>query len=194
MTKMLQAKSGTPPFAPPFLKAGSLLIGQTANILYYLGARHGLAPKNEAGRLKLNDLQLTIADFVSEVHDTHHPIGVSLYYEDQRSEAKKRSAEFWRERVPKFLGYFEKILKAGDGGYITGRKVTYVDLSLFQIIEGLRYAFPNNMKKFERGIPRLLDLRNRIADRPNIRAYLDSDRRIAFNKDGIFRHYKALDK
>jgi glutathione S-transferase len=194
MTKMLEAKKDLPPFAPPFLKAGNLVIGQTANILFYLGVRHGLAPKTEAGRLKINDLQLTIADFVMEVHDTHHPIGVSLYYEDQKKPAKLRTAEFWNERAPKFLGYFERLLKADGGAYITGRKLTYVDLSLFQIVEGLRYAFPKRMKKFEREIPGLVGLHDRVAERPNINAYLDSDRRIPFNEDGIFRRYKALDK
>ena len=194
MMKMLEANKGLPPFAPPFLKAGTLVIGQTANILFYLGARHGLAPKSEAGRLKLNDLQLTIADFVMEVHDTHHPIGTSLYYEDQKWPAKLRTAEFWKERVPKFLGYFERLLKASGGAYITGRKVTYVDLSLFQIVEGLRYAFPKRMKTFERKIPALVGLRDRVAERPNIAAYLASDRRIPFNEEGIFRRYKALDK
>jgi len=194
MMKMLDAKSGTPPFAPPFLKAGSLIIGQTANILLYLGSRHGLAPKSEAGRLRLHELQLTIADFVAEVHDTHHPIGVSLYYEDQKAPAKKRTAEFWNERVPKYLGYFEKLLDAGGGVYLTGRKATYVDLSLFQIVEGLRYAFPNRMKTFERKIAGLIELHDRVAQRPNIKAYLQSERRIAFNEDGIFRHYKALDR
>jgi glutathione S-transferase len=194
MTRMLGSKKGIPPFAPPFLKAGKMVIGQTANILFYLGPRHGLALKSEAARLQLHELQLTITDFIAEVHDTHHPIGVSLYYEDQKGPAKKRSAEFLKERVPKYLGYFERILKAGEGAYVTGRKATYVDLSLFQIVEGLRYAFPKRMKKFEREIPRLIDLHDRVAARPNIKAYLDSDRRIAFNKDGIFRHYKALDK
>ena len=194
MMNMLDAKSGAPPFAPPFLKAGSLTIGQTANILQYLGPRHGLAPKGEAGRLWLHQLQLTIADFVAEVHDTHHPIGVSLYYEDQRGPAKKRTAEFCNERVPKYLGYFEKLMEAGGGAYLTGRKATYVDLSLFQIVEGLRYAFPRRMKAFERKIPRLVELHDRVADRPNIKAYLQSERRIAFNEDGIFRHYKALDR
>ncbi|UGV27465.1 glutathione S-transferase [Rhodopseudomonas boonkerdii] len=194
MMKMLEAKKGLPPFAPPFLKAGTLVIGQTANILFYLGARHGLAPKTEAGRLKLNALQLTIADFVVEVHDTHHPIGVSLYYEDQKGPAKLRAAAFWKERVPKFLGYFERLLKASGGAYITGRKLTYVDLSLFQIVEGLRYAFPKRMTAFEREIPTLVGLRDRVAERPSIAAYLASDRRIPFNEDGIFRRYKALDK
>jgi glutathione S-transferase len=194
MTRMLDRKKGIPPFAPPFLKAGTMVIGQTANILFYLGPRHGLAPKSEAALLQLHELQLTITDFVAEVHDTHHPIGVSLYYEDQKGPARKRSAEFLKERVPKYLGYFERILKASDGAYVTGRKATYVDLSLFQIVEGLRYAFPKHMKKFEREIPRLIDLHNRVAARPNIKAYLDSHRRIAFNRHGIFRHYKALDK
>jgi len=193
MMRMMEARSGTPPFAPPFLKAGKLVIGQTANILLYLGSRHGLAPKPEAGRLWVHQLQLTIADLVLEIHDTHHPLGPSLYYEDQRAPAKKRSEEFWNERVPKYLGYFERLLKGNGASYVTGRRLTYVDLSLFQIVEGLRYAFPKRMKAFERNIPGLLGLRDRVAARPNIRAYLESDRRIAFNEEGIFRHYKELD-
>jgi glutathione S-transferase len=193
MMRMMEARSGTPPFAPPFLKAGKLVIGQTANILLHLGSRHGLAPKAEAGKLWVHQLQLTIADFVLEVHDTHHPIGASLYYEDQRGPAKKRTGEFWKERVPKYLGYFERILNSNGGSYLTGRRLTYADLSLFQIVEGLRYAFPKRMKAFERRIPDLVDLHDRVAARPNIKAYLASDRRIAFNEDGIFRHYKELD-
>jgi len=193
MMRMMETGSGTPPFAPPFLKAGKLVIGQTANILLYLGARHSLAPKTEAGRLWLHQLQLTITDFVSEVHDTHHPLGPSLYYEDQKSEAKKRTQEFWDERVPKYLGYFERLLEVSSGHYVTGRKLTYVDLSLFQLVEGLRYAFPKRMKAFERKIPQLCELHDRIVARPNIRVYLASERRIAFNTDGIFRHYKELD-
>jgi glutathione S-transferase len=193
MMKMMEARSGMPPFAPPFLKAGQLVIGQTANILLYLGSRHGLAPKAEAGRLWVHQLQLTVADLVLEVHDTHHPLGPSLYYEDQRQPAKKRTDEFWKQRVPKYLGYFEQLLKSNSGAYLTGRRVTYVDLSLFQIVEGLRYAFPRRMKAFERRIPGLVDLHGRVAARPNIKAYLASDRRIAFNEDGIFRQYKALD-
>jgi glutathione S-transferase len=193
MSRMMDARKGTPPFAPPFLKAGQLVIGQTANILLYLGSRHGLAPKAEAGRLWVHQLQLTIADLVLEVHDTHHPLGPSLYYEDQRAPAKKRSEEFWKARVPKYAGYFEGLVKANGGSYVTGRRITYADLSLFQIVEGLRYAFPNRMKAFERRIPGLIDLHDRVASRPNIKAYLASDRRIAFNEDGIFRRYKALD-
>ena len=187
MTRMMETGKGTPPFAPPFLKAGKLVIGQTANILLYLGSRHGLAPKAEAGRLWVHQLQLTIADLVLEIHDTHHPLGPSLYYEDQKAPAKQRSDEFWKERVPKYLGYFEELLAANGGTYVTGRRLTYVDLSLFQIVEGLRYAFPKRMKAFERKIPGLVELRDRVAARPNIKAYLASDRRIAFNEDGIFR-------
>jgi glutathione S-transferase len=159
----------------------------------YLGARHGLAPKAEAGRLWLHQLQLTITDLVQEIHDTHHPLGSSLYYEDQKAAAKKRSEEFWKERVPKYLGYFERLVSDSGGTFTTGRRVTYVDLSLFQIVEGLRYAFPKRMQKFERAIPKLVELHDRVAARPNIRAYLASDRRIPFNEDGIFRRYKALD-
>jgi glutathione S-transferase len=193
MTRMMDARTGTPPFAPPFLKAGRLVIGQTANILLYLGSRHGLAPKAEAGRLWLHQLQLTVTDIVQEAHDTHHPLGPSLYYEEQRGPAKKRSDEFWSERVPKYLGYFERLLEAGGSAYLTGRRLTYIDLSLFQIVEGLRYAFPKRMKAFERKIPGLVDLHDRVAGRTNIKAYLESDRRIAFNEDDIFRQYRELD-
>lgn len=194
MTAMMDGSKGTPPFAPPFLKAGKLLIGQTANILHYLGARHGLAPKPEPGRIWLHQMQLTIADFVVEIHDTHHPLGPSLYYEEQRAPARKRTADFWENRVPKHLGYFEGLVQANGGAFVTGRRLTYVDLSLFQIVEGLRYAFPKRMKVFEKEIPRLVDLRDRVAARPNIKAYLDSERRIPFNEQGIFRRYKALDR
>jgi glutathione S-transferase len=193
MMRMMEKEGGTPPFAPPFLKAGKLVIGQTANILLYLGSRHGLAPKAEAGKLWVHQLQLTVADFVLEIHDTHHPLGPSLYYEDQRSPAKKRTGEFWKARAPKYLGYFERLVQHNGGAYLTGRRLTYADLSLFQIVEGLRYAFPKRMNAFERGIPGLIDLHDRVASRPNIKAYLSSDRRIAFNEDGIFRRYKALD-
>ncbi|MEN3286890.1 MAG: glutathione S-transferase [Bradyrhizobium sp.] len=192
MTKLLEAKAGTPPFAPPFLRAGKLVLAQVANILFYLGGRHGLVPKAEAAQLWVHQLQLTITDFVVEIHDTHHPLGPSMYYEDQRAPAKKRTADFWNERVPKYLGYFERIL-TDNGPYVTGRKLSYVDLSLFQIVEGLRYAFPNRMQAFERKIPGLIALHDRVAARPHIAAYLASERRIAFNEDGIFRHYKALD-
>jgi glutathione S-transferase len=194
MTRMMEERKGTPPFAPPFLKAGKLVIAQTANILFYLGGRHGLAPKADAGRLWLHQLQLTIADLVLEIHDTHHPLGPSLYYEDQRAPAKKRTDEFWNDRVPKYLGYFEGLMEEGGSSYITGRKATYVDLSLFQIVDGLRYAFPKRMKAFEGEVPRLVELHGRVAARPNIKAYLASERRIPFNEQGIFRHYKELDR
>jgi glutathione S-transferase len=194
MAMMTNGRCDPPPFAPPFLKANKLVITQVANILLYLGMRHGLAPKSEAGRLRLHQLQLTLADFVGEIHDTHHPLGPTLYYEDQRRQAVTRTDEFWKARVPKFLGYFEDIAARGRGPYLDGRRVSYVDLSLFQIVDGLRYAFPNRMRRFERKIPRLVALHERVGARPNIAAYLKSSRRIAFNTDGIFRYYPALDR
>jgi glutathione S-transferase len=184
-----------PPFAPPFLKAGELIIGQTANILLYLGTHHDLAPADEAGRLWAHQLQLTIADLVDEVHDTHHPIASSLYYEDQRQEARARAADFLKSRAPKYLGYFERVLernKAGNG-HLVGADLTYPDLSLFQIVAGLRYAFPRAMVRLEPKHPRTVALHDRVAALPRIAAYLASDRRIPFNEHGIFRHYPELD-
>lgn len=182
-----------PPFAPPFLKAGKQIIAQTANILLYLGARHGLAPASEAGRLWAHQLQLTVTDFVSEVHDTHHPIATDLYYEDQRREAKLRARYFRQSRIPKYLGYFEDVLERNGGRHLIGGRVTYPDLSMFQLVEGLRYAFPKAMKRVEKKTPLLVGLHDRVAERPRIASYLTSKRRIPFNEDGIFRRYPALD-
>ena len=172
-------------FAPPFLRAGERVIAQTAMILHYLGPRLGLAPKGEAQRLWLHQQQLTISDWLVEVHDTHHPIGSGLYYEDQKPESRRRAADFRTTRLPKFLGYFERLERT--------KTVTYVDLSLFQMIEGLRYAFPKSMRRIERKYPQLIRLHDRVAERPRLAAYLGSERRIPFNQQGIFRHYEALD-
>jgi glutathione S-transferase len=190
---MASARLDHRPFAPPFLRAGKLVIAQTANILLYLGARHGLAPRPEAGRLWAHQLQLTMADFLVEIHDTHHPIASALYYEDQRKEAKRRSENFRRHRPPKFLGYFEDVIEKSGGPFLLGRRLTYPDLSLFQIVEGLRYAFPQMMQRLERKIPRVVAVHERAAKRPRIAAYLASERRIPLNEMGIFRCYKELD-
>ncbi|MDI1344635.1 MAG: glutathione S-transferase [Pseudolabrys sp.] len=198
MDKMLAMMRGAgekkPPFAPPFLKAGKLTIAQVANILFYLGPRLNLAPKDEGQRLWLNALQLTVTDFVKEIHDTHHPVAAGLYYEDQKPEAKRYAEGFLGERVPKYLGYFEQVIDESGGPYLLGRKISYTDLSLFQLVEGLRYAFPKGMKRIERRIPEVVAVRDRVAQRPGIRAYLNSERRIAFNEDGIFRRYPELDR
>jgi glutathione S-transferase len=193
MALMRSARLDHPPFAPPFLKAGKLMIAQTANTLLYLGARHDLAPKPEAGRLWAHQLQLTVADFVVEVHDTHHPIAAGFYYEDQRKEAKQRAADFRQGRAPKFLRYFDDVVVRSGGPFLLGRRLSYPDLSLFQIVEGLRYAFPQMMKRLEKKVPRVVDVHDRVAKRPHIAAYLASERRIPFNEMGIFRHYKELD-
>jgi glutathione S-transferase len=196
---MLQLMEGEatrrPPFAPPFLRAGDLLIAQTANILQFLGPRLGLTPPDEAGRLWVHQLQLTIADWLVEAHDTHHPIAVGLYYREQKAEAQRRAADFTAARLPKFLDYFESVLArqpAGDA-WLAGEAMSYADLSAFQMIAGLRFAFPRAMKRLEPDCPRLVALHQRVAARKRIRAYLKSKRRIPFNNDGIFRYYRELD-
>ena len=195
MYRLLESPSvKRPPYAPPFLKSGRLVIAQTANILLYLGPRLGLAPRSEADRLWTHQLQLTIADLVEEASEVHHPIAGMLYYEQQKREAKRRAEDFRKRRIPKYLRYFEEAIRRnGKSGYAVGRRATYVDLSLFQIIEGLRYAFPRAMKRHERKLKRLAALRDKIAARPRLAAYLASPRRIPFNQMGIFRHYPELD-
>jgi glutathione S-transferase len=198
--KMLKLMGDTslprPPFAPPFLVDGEVMVAQTTDILLYLGPRLELTPADEPGRLFTNQLALTIADLVKEAHDTHHPVGGSLYYADQRPEAARRAKEFREERIGKFFGYFERVMAANPVGdtHLVGRALSYADLGLFQVVEGLRYAFPKAMRAQERNWPRVIALHDQIAGLPNIAAYLASDRRIAFNTDGIFRHYAELDE
>jgi glutathione S-transferase len=186
------ARPGALPFAPPFLKVGRLVIAHVANILHYLGPPLDLVPASEAQRLYAHQLQLTIADLVAEVHDSHHPIASSLYYEDQRVEAQRRTADLRETRLPKFLGYFEQVLERGGGRHAL-RQHSYVDLSLFQLLAGLDYAFPRAMQRLARTLPHLCALRGRVAARPRLAAYLASPRRLPFNESGIFRHYPELD-
>jgi glutathione S-transferase len=185
-----------PPFAPPYLKAGKLVIGQTSNILQYLGPRIGLAPRSESDRLWIHQLQLTIGDLVDEAHDVHHPLSVNFYYEDQKREAKRRAGDFVGQRLPKFLGYFERVLarNRARGGFLAGGRLTYADLSMFQLVAGLRYAFPRVMARRARRYPKVMALHDGVAARPRVAAYLRSERRIPFNQHGIFRHYPELDR
>jgi glutathione S-transferase len=185
-----------PPFAPPFLKDGDLLISQTANILFYLGPRLNLAPNVESLRYVANGLQLTIADIVSEAHDTHHPLSSNLYYEEQKDAAKTRAQDFIEHRIPKFMRYFERVLKQNPAGnqYMVGDALTYVDLSMFQLIDALHYAFPRAMKSFGKHYPLLAALHDRVLARPNVAAYLASNRRLAYNESCVFRHYPELDQ
>jgi glutathione S-transferase len=190
------AADGRTPFAPPILKAGTLLISQTANILQYLGPRLALVPKAEPSRLWAHQLQLTIADLLVEAHDVHHPIAKSLYYEEQKPEALRRTADFKALRLPKFLGYFERVLNGNPGGdrFLIGRSLSYVDLSMFQVIAGLNYAFPRAMARLGSSHPLLMALHQRVMERPRIAAYLASSRRVPFNQHGLFRHYPELDE
>ena len=193
---LLDEGGAHPPFAPPILRDGEVLVAQTAAILLYLGPKLGLTPKDEPARLWTHQIQLTLADLVAEAHETHHPVGVGLYYEDQQPEAARRAAEFRRERIPKFLEWLETVLvrnSAGSGGLV-GADLSYADLSAFQVVEGLRYAFPAATRDALARTPRLAALAARVRELPNIAAYLASPRRIACNEDDIFRHYPELDE
>jgi glutathione S-transferase len=194
MMKLLEGNgTGPSPFAPPILQDGDLVLSQTANILAYLGPRLKLVPDDDASRAFALQMQLTIADLVAEIHETHHPIAGSLYYEDQKPTAKKRAAAFVDERLPKFLTWLERNLKRSGGESLLERGFSYVDLSAFQVVCGLQYAFPHAMARIATRIPLLLKLRDRVAGRKGIAAYLASDRRLPFNEQGIFRHYAELD-
>lgn len=178
------------PFAPPFLTDGDITIAHVANILQYLGPKHGLALEDEGGRLRLHQLQLTVTDFVQEIHDLHHPIANALYYEEQKNEALRRAPHFRDTRAPKYLGYFER---AVQDTFTFGPSSTYFDLSLFQLVAGLTYAFPKLSARLASSYPKVWNVHARVAALKTIEDYLSSDRRIAFNDHGVFRHYPELD-
>lgn len=188
-------RAPTPSFAPPYLVDGETTVGQTAAILAYLGPKLGLAPADGRLRLWTHQIQLTIADAVDEAHDAHHPLGPGDYYGNQKPEAARRAAEFRAERLPKYLGWFETVLARNPAGpaHLVGEAVSYADLSFFQLVAGLRYAFPRRMEALAGDYPKVAALAGAVAARPRLAAYLDSERRIPFNESGIFRHYPELD-
>jgi glutathione S-transferase len=196
MTAYLEGKRiGHPPFAPPFLKDKDVVIGQTAAILFYLGPKLGLAPHEEGQRLWIHQIQLTIADLVNEAHDTHHPIAGGLFYEDQKPQASRRAREFREKRIPKYLGWFETILLRNPKGsaHLAGDALSYVDLSLFQVVEGLLYAFPRSTGRCLAAARNVAALHGAVARRPRIKDYCLSARRLPSSEEGIFRHYPELD-
>ncbi|UOO82093.1 glutathione S-transferase [Uruburuella testudinis] len=188
----MQSARKHPPFAPPYLISGEMVIAQTANILMFLGEKHGLAPASYEGRLWVNQLQLTIADMVAEVHDTHHPVSADAYYEDQQAEAVVKAHSFRKTRLPKYLAYFESLLAMPDSWLADGQW-SYADLSLFQLIDGLLYAFPRRMHTLTPDYPNIMSLHRRVAALPQLQAYFQSSRRLPYNENGIFRHYPQLD-
>jgi glutathione S-transferase len=199
MMNFIEGKGpGFRPFSPPFLRVGELVVSHVASILEFLGPRHKLVPSDESSQIAARAVQLTISDLVTEVHETHHPVAMSLYYEDQKREARKRTRFFVADRIPKYLAYFERLLERPrvkkEAAYLLGAERSYVDLSLFQVVAGLRYAFPKAMAKSEPKVPRVVSLAERIAARPRIAAYLESPRRIPFNEDCIFRRYPELER
>lgn len=185
--------TGLRPYAPPFLVAAGHTIAQTVNICAWLAPRLGLVPDDEGARLAARQHALTLADLVDEAHDVHHPITSGMYYEEQKQAAKAAAGAFLDQRLPKFLGYFEAVLQDNGGEWLVGDALSYPDLSLFHTLEGLAYAFPNGFARVSGDTPGLLGLRDRVRALPKVAAYLDSDRRLAFNQHGIFRHYPELD-
>ncbi|TGZ76456.1 glutathione S-transferase [Ascodesmis nigricans] len=194
--EFVDPNGNTPPFAPPILKVGNHLLYQTTNILLFLGPKLGLIPDDELGLYQVNELALTAWDLSDEAHNTHHPIGVGLYYEDQKDAAAENAKQFRESRIPKFFGFFNRVLeqnKASNSDYLVGSSLTYADLVLWQVIDGLKFAFP---KATERELGKLELLKafyDRVKERPRIKEYLGSKRRQKYS-NGLFRHYEELDQ
>jgi glutathione S-transferase len=193
LMKDIKARHPFQPFAPPYLDTGKLVIAQVAHILTWLSDAHELAPKDETALFWVIQLQLTVTDFIAEVHNVHHPVAMDDYYKEQKPEAARYAKGFREQRIPKFLTYFDRATSAVAGDWVGGDSWSPIDTSLFQVIEGLRYMFPKRMAAIEGDYPGLTALHDKVAELPGIKAYLVSDRRIAFNTDGIFRHYPELD-
>lgn len=193
LVEHMHALQGSRPFAPPYIVDGDVVIGQTAHILSYLSDRNGLGSGEQDVDLQLIQLQLDISDFVAEVHSTHHPVAHDLYYADQMDAAYDHAEHFRANRIPKYLIHFENALAVNGGPFLLGDQWTHVDTSLFQVMEGLDYAFPRYMAEMHGSWPHLAALQATVPDIEGLAAYLASERRIPFNEDGIFRHYEELD-
>jgi glutathione S-transferase len=190
LAKDMKARAPHAPFAPPYLIVDGVAVAQVANILQLLGERHPLAPADPVERRWLHQVQLTLTDFVAEVHQVHHPVGIGLYYEDQKAEAARFAEEFRQDRMPKFLGWLEGAVR---GEWLMGEAWSYGDTSIFLIVDGLRYMFPRRMETLAPTIPALIRIHDAVVALPGVAAYLASDRRLPPNTDGIFRHYPELD-
>lgn len=197
---------GNPPvFAPPALKVpgegkdgAPLLIYQTPAILSYLGDKLGLAGEDEVDKMTVLSHTLTALDLNNETHDTHHPVAVAQYYEDQKDEALKKATDFRENRIPKFFSFFERVLKAneaqGQVKFLVGNKLTYADTTLWHVLSGLKFAYPNELKAREKDYPLLLgSFYESVAQTKGVKEYLESERRLPFSM-GIFRHYPELDR
>ncbi|KAF1816408.1 glutathione S-transferase protein-like protein [Eremomyces bilateralis CBS 781.70] len=197
---------GNPPiFAPPALKivdgkgeGKDLLIHQTPNILAYLGERLGLIGEEEGDKYHVSQVALTALDLCDECHDTHHPVSVVKYYAEQKEEALKKAEDFRASRIPKFFGYFERVLKSNEseakGKYLVGSKLTYADTTVWQVVNGVSYAFPKEVEARKKDYPLLFEtFYPGIQEEKGIKQYLASDRRLSYS-DGIFRHYPELDQ
>lgn len=189
----MKARGARGPFAPPYIVDGEVAVAQVANILAWLAERHDIAPASAADRSWLHQIQLTIADMVAEVHNIHHPVDMMAYYDDQKAEAARAATQFRENRIPKYFGHFEAALGSNAGDWLAGARWSYADTSLFQLVAGLRYMFPQRMAAVAGDYPRLARLHDAVAALPGIATYLASDRRLPFNEDGIFRHYPELD-
>lgn len=210
MTSLIDPSStGTdgnpPPFAPPALRIPGegpdgkpLLIYQTPSILSYLGDKLDLAGSNEAEKSWILSHTLTALDLNNEAHDTHHPIAVAKYYEEQKEESLKKSTDFREARIPKFLGYFERVLKGneeqGKGKYLVGSKLSFADTTLWHVLSGLLFAFPKEMEARKAEFELLFGtFYNSVKEASGVKEYLASGKRKPFSM-GVFRHYPELDR
>ncbi|SMY24333.1 unnamed protein product [Zymoseptoria tritici ST99CH_1A5] len=194
--------SNPPMFAPPALRipgAGkngeALVIAQTSNILLYLSEKLSLLPEgDENGKYFVNQLVLTALDLNNEIHDTHHPIGPSLYYEDQKDASLLKAKDVRENRIPKFLSYFERVLKGnGDGKYLVGERVTTADVTVWQVLDGLQFAFPKEMAVRRKEFEALFKWYEGFKEEKGLKAYLGSERRLPYSQ-GVFRYYPELDR
>lgn len=211
MNKGLESEAGNPPiFAPPALRivggrddGGTLVISQTPNILDYLGGRVGMAGDagKEDEKYFVAEVALTALDLSNEVHDSHHPVAVALYYEDQKEESLRRAKDLRENRIPKFFSYFARTLKhnaekSGQGRYLVSDRLTYADTTVWQVLDGLYFAFPKEMaaRKEEEEFRELLGpFYDGVKEEKGIKEYLASGRRMEYSM-GLFRRYPELDR
>lgn len=144
-------------------------------------------------------MALTALDLNNEVHDTHHPLAVGKYYEEQKEAALEKAKDVRENRLPKFFSYFERNLKfnesngGGKGRFLVGNRLTFADLVVWQVLDGCLFAFPKEMEARKKEFQGLFGtFYESVRGKGGLEEYLKSERRLPYS-EGIFRHYPELD-
>nr|ACM44934.1 sigma-class glutathione S-transferase [Laternula elliptica] len=177
---------GYPVMMPPVVAKGDFRLGQTQMICQYLAGKYGLAPKGEEDKIHAEQVCASMYDYLTEGYGAFHGAKPGVKYADQKEEAQRYIDRVVQQRLPRYLKHFETVLAANTAGtgFLFGDSISHADLALFHIMNATEFQFPEVYKSADY-IPLLKAHRDRIASRPNIVAYTQSERCKPFSGDSF---------